>query len=386
MLESLIVTALLLAQSDAEVQPRQPAPDIRVVIATPVYQPDGAVAIETTTIASGAPGVVHVFGRRTLCDTATAGADEPAGAGFGWRLTSHIVSATPTAIVVSVDWQRVWDRGQKIAGGPAGTVQLTLHPGDRIPLDLISNAKPTDACRAVAMALEVSASRTVGPASPASSLLPLGAVAGGVGLVDAEMWLVHTLPAGTVQAQHQRVRVPADAASFAFAPVSLRTAGGDASVAFTGSLKRYRSPSGGEFLYLSMTRRVTGGPGMSASGVSGVTGTVISLPGPAEVLSLEIPAAQQQAAGFGGGGARGAGRGAGRSPGPAIGEPPRRMPPGSGVAAGGQAGTARGGGGGAVISSRGGAAAVGNPAAQVVSLLEGHGFSLRLRVTPVPGS
>ena len=140
MIDALLFTLLLAPQTAAEAGRRfdQAAPAL--VVAAPVYQPDGSVSADTAVLAGASPHVVHVAGRSTLCEIAVAGAAEPREAAFGWRVTSQTLSATASAVVVSIDWQRVWDRGKKIANGPSGTVQLTLHPGDRIPLDVIPNA------------------------------------------------------------------------------------------------------------------------------------------------------------------------------------------------------------------------------------------------------
>src|SRR6476659_10043163 len=117
------------ARREVPVRQEGPAPatEWRVVLAAPVYQPDGAVSVETTTV-SNATNLSYVFGRRSVCDTATTTATEPKEAAFGWRLISNTVSQTPTQLVVSIDWRRMWDHGQKLTNGPAGTVQLTLHP------------------------------------------------------------------------------------------------------------------------------------------------------------------------------------------------------------------------------------------------------------------
>ena len=91
-----------------------------MIVAAPVYQPDGAVAAETVNLPAAGAGLVHIFARRSICDPAVAGAAEPADAGFGWRIASQIVSRSEKDLVVSIDWRRVWDAGRKISGGPNG--------------------------------------------------------------------------------------------------------------------------------------------------------------------------------------------------------------------------------------------------------------------------
>ena len=125
-----IVVAVLAQQPAAPAAPAIAATEPRVIVIGPVYQPNGTVNGETISLPGTTPSVVYVFSRRTLCETATITSTEPKDAGFGWRLAAHVVSATPSEVAVSVDWQRVWDGGQRLKSGPAGTAQLTLHPGD----------------------------------------------------------------------------------------------------------------------------------------------------------------------------------------------------------------------------------------------------------------
>jgi hypothetical protein len=346
--------------------------DLRVVVSAVVYQPDGNRASEGVAMPGDEPGVVHVFGRRSLCDATSTGAAEPDAAAFGWRVATHVIRAADSALVVGVDWARLWESGAKTADGPAGSVQLTLRPGDRIPLDLLSNRAPSESCRAVAMALELSATRAAARVEPEASLLPLGAVAGGARPMDADVWLVHAKPSGVAQAEHQRVRLSGDGGTFAFSPVVVPAARGDAVVALSGTFRRYRAATGGEFLFVSMTRRVSGA---GSAETVGTTGTVMPLPNPNEVLALNIPATQRTLAGGtvvrvgrGGGGAvvqarTGSG---GPRPGTAPTSPQPPSPPAQGTFGVG------GGGGRATPPGESG----------ILSRLEGHVFSVRLRLTP----
>jgi hypothetical protein len=339
--------------------PSQP----RVMVTAPVYYPDASVTGETTAIAAGAPSVVYMFSRRSLCDTAASSTAEPGDAGYGWRVASQIVSASPAGTVVSVDWRRLWDRGQKVASGPSGTAQLTLHAGDRIPLDHIPNARPTDGCRALGMGLEMRLGRAATTQLRAGVSAPIGAREGGTGSLDVDLWLVHTTPTGTERAQHQTVRLGAAGGPFTFAPVKFATAMGEVGVELDGAFQRYTAASGSELLLVSMTRVISGGAAPSG-GLSGTTRSLVALPRPDEVLSFEMTTA--------GGGGRG-GRGRGGSGGVGA--------TGAGVgAAAGQRST-----GGGLPGGRGAPGESLANALQAVALLDGHRFALRVRVTPVPG-
>ena len=140
--------------------------------------------------------------------------------------------------------------------------------------------------------------------------------------------------------------------SFSFAPVKVSGERGDVAVEILGSFRRFRAPVGGEYLFVSLVRAINGEV-LPQGGMRSGTATIFALPGAAEVISLEIPS--PDAAPVAGGGFR--------SGGPRIGGAP------------GQRGTG-GGGGGPMLPPAAG------PAAEI---LKGYAFSLRLKLTPVPG-
>ncbi len=383
----ILLLAVLAAQTTGTGVQRLPTPaELKVVVAAPVYQPDGGLNAETTTLPSGDPTVVHIYSRKSVCETAVTGAAEPKDASFGWRLATKTVSVADSVVNVSVDWRRIWEGGRKLTNGPSGTVQLKLHPGDRIPLDHIPNPAATDACRAVGLGLEVRLARTAPTAPVNSALIPLGAEAGGATPLLAELWLVQRTPSGVEKAHHQTVRLDRNGGIFSFAPIKISGERGEVDVEFGGSFQRYRAPVGGEFLYLSLTRAITG-ESMQPGGRQDGTATMIPLPGPNDVVSLEIP-------GFGGGTARGRGgvgipRGGGgggffapSQPDPAAGRREQPVVATAQAQQRGGAGGARGGRGG----GGGGAVAPAGPSGLspvALEIMKGHAFSLRLKVTPV---
>ena len=348
--------------------------DLRVIVTAPVYHPDGAVTGETTTVGAVGPSVLHMFSRRTLCETAPPSAAEPSDAGFGWRVAAHIVRASDSQVVVNVDWKRVWDRAQRITNGPTGTVQLALKRGDRIPLDHISNNLRNDACRAVGMGLEIRLSRTTPVTSSAAQTLPIGAREGGAGQLDVDLWLLHTTPSGSQHAQHQTVRLSTAGGEFTFAPVRFETTRGEVGLELTGSFQRYSVLTGGEFLLLSMSRLISGASAPPA-GLAATSSSFVAVPAPDEVLSFEM---STTAGGFGGGGGRGGARGGGGG----------GQRGGGGSIGAGSAASGNRGGGGAVPqagSPRGGIAGASGNLQQAITLLDGHRFAVRMKVTPVPG-
>jgi hypothetical protein len=77
----------------------------------------------------------------------------PTDAGFGWRVDGRIISGSPSEVVVQIDWQRLWDRGEMV-NGPRGSVALTLHPGERVPLDSIAALAQPAGCSGVTLTLQ----------------------------------------------------------------------------------------------------------------------------------------------------------------------------------------------------------------------------------------
>ncbi len=371
-------------QAPPQTPPQTPPPaaprEWIVVLVSPVYLPDGSVRAETVSLPTTGAGLVHMFSRRNLCSPASSGTAEPNDAAFGWRIASQMVSRSESDAVVSLDWRRVWDAGKKVTSGPGGTVQLTLHAGDRIPLDHIANTSPTPECRAIGLGLEARLARTPPAAPPpAASSLPLGATAGGARPVNAELWLTHTSPTDTVQVFHQTVRLSESGGRFSFTPTPVTTTRGALSVELTGTIDRWRAPTG-EYLVLTMNR-VVNGANLPSAGLSFSTPpAIVAMPGAEEVLSFEMvgnAGRGNAVAARGGGGATFGGAAVSRGTGGASG-------------AGGGTGTAAaqpqisrggsGGGGGRGGAARGGALMV--SAAQLATLLEGHQFSLRVRITP----
>ena len=348
---TLVLVAMVAAQlvQERQIQPvRPPAPpeELLVSVAVPVYEPDGSMSMETVTMPASGPAVVHMFTRRSVCQPAMSAA-EPAEAGVAWRVATQIVTRSAEQIVVSIDWRRVIDSGKKTPAGPAGSVQLTLQAGARIPVDFVPNVRPAADCRAVGAGLEIRAARGMAAAPADPSLVPVGATAGGSGALNADLWLLHSAPRDRLSTSHQSVRLDNNGGAFTFPGLTVATARGDVSVEIAGSIARYRAPSGGEYLLVSL-RRVISGAGAPPQGFTGSTSSLIALKAE-EVVSFEMPAVVTRGRGGAGGGGRG------------------------------------GGGGAAAGGTRTGAVAP-TTAAQISTLLDGHTFSLRMRVTPVPVS
>ena len=93
MLSALLASALVLQTvasrgqpTPAPVQTPAPANEWVVVVSATIYQPDGGVMAETTSLPVAGAGLIHVFARKSVCEPAIAGAVEPPDDGFGWRI------------------------------------------------------------------------------------------------------------------------------------------------------------------------------------------------------------------------------------------------------------------------------------------------------------
>ena len=122
---------------------------------TPILQvgvfsigPDGkqqAAAYETSLATESVQyiaGCVIGGGNRPVPDRATD----------AWRLSGKVERMTEGEAVVRIDWQRIRSAGVGTTS-PGGSIQLTLHPGDRVPLDS-ATPDPTAGCGARTVSFE----------------------------------------------------------------------------------------------------------------------------------------------------------------------------------------------------------------------------------------
>jgi hypothetical protein len=233
--------------------------------------------------------------------------------------------------VVQIDWQRVRAGGRTVTA-PGGSVHLTLHPGDRVPLDS-ATTEPTVLCAARTIGFEarfaprpgwVRAPRR-GGANESSSVTIVrgGGSGGGVGSgtgagagasasgggdsirrpasandskeLSAELWLVRKDAAsekpefnlqGLVLDKLQGVT------PFSFSSFSIETPSGPVTVQISGSLQvtNERGPTELVFTASRSVHSATSRPTNKATAnFSGNSTTRNPMPGPDEVLSFELP-------------------------------------------------------------------------------------------------
>ena len=90
----------------------------------------------------------------TICAAGRDSQTRPADAAFGWEITGKFVSRTPSEVIVQLDWRRAWENGRPTRE-PSGSINLALHPGERVPLDRITTTAVPGACRGIGMTLSV---------------------------------------------------------------------------------------------------------------------------------------------------------------------------------------------------------------------------------------
>ncbi len=327
-----ISIALLILAAQATGGAPSKSPDTPVLqVGVFSYGPDGksqAAAYETTLATESRQYIAGCMiggGNRPVPDSATD----------AWRISGKVERMTGDEAVVRVDWQRIRSAGVATTA-PGASIQLTLHPGDRVPLDS-ATPDPTAGCGARTVSFEARYEPRpgwmVGPAgplteSPAVTIMRSGTSGGGassgsgsgvgagassgggggrlvhmpktdsmVGVSSRtfELFLVRTDKAHPENPEYNLqglILREVDTAGFAFSPFTVDTAAGPLNVQIRGLL-RLTADEGSPQLVFTTIRRVwysSTGPNRDAtSGASGSSTTRNPMPGPDDVLSFELP-------------------------------------------------------------------------------------------------
>src|SRR5882672_8185307 len=122
---------------------------------TPVLQvgvfsvgPDGRPQAAAYATTLGTDSLQYIAG----CEIGSGNRSIPDRATDAWRLSGKVERITEEEAVVRVDWQRVRAAGVATTA-PGSSTQLTLHPGDRVPLDS-ATPDPTAGCGARTVSFE----------------------------------------------------------------------------------------------------------------------------------------------------------------------------------------------------------------------------------------
>ena len=138
---------LLVVAAQAGAQQKLPAdPIVQVGIFS--YRPDGGDQSSAYETNLSTETTVYVAG----CAVGAGTRPAPDRATDAWRLSGKIVSATADEAVVDLDWQRIRADGA-VVSSPGSSLRLTLHIGDRVPLDSMTR-DATAECPARTIAFE----------------------------------------------------------------------------------------------------------------------------------------------------------------------------------------------------------------------------------------
>jgi hypothetical protein len=271
----------------------------------PTYFADGEIRGATAGFALklNQPLEVYQTSGRTLCESSSAITAKPGDAGSGWRLVI-LPLKLGRELVLSVNWQRLWERGQTLANGPKGSAVVTLQPGQYLMLDYITAGELTGASQGVAW-------RPGDPNRPAvRSSLECNAIGMGLrielppveseSIVDTSLWLVRTLADGSERPARQTLRTRVGTTTEFFFDdeeivLSLPSAGRGAStppieriVRTHGWLRPLDVANGQVRMEILIAQYLSAGPGSSGP-MPGGSATYEFTAGPDEVISFQVP-------------------------------------------------------------------------------------------------
>jgi hypothetical protein len=319
----LLFSSLLIvlgAQSTATAQSRS-TPSLVVQVGVFSYGPDGkpqAAAYDTTLEAESFQYVAR-------CAIGGGNRPIPENATDAWRVSGKIQSVSADEAIVRVDWQRLRANGVAVTS-PGGSVQLTLHDGDRVPLDAaLPDATPGCGGRTIGFEARFGPRPgwMVGPGGSLAESPPVtimrgadgragagaGSGAGGgsgggssravhgqktdtiePGEFNADLWLVKTdarrLDNPDFNLQGLVLEKVHGPAPFAFSPFTIETPSGSASMQISGLL-RVVTEDGRRQLVFTATRTVK--YSSSAGSDVGTSTTKNPMDGADDVFSFELP-------------------------------------------------------------------------------------------------
>ena len=281
------------------------APPPMLEVSGPTYFADGEIRGATAGRAMKLkePFEIYQASGKTLCASASATPIKPTDAGSGWRLTITPLRLA-SEVVLSVDGQRLWERGEALANGPKGRAVIALQAGERVLLDYISagdllgpsqsfSYRPGDpdrpvamnsaGCNAVGMGLQI-------------GLPPVESQT----FVEANLWLVRTLADGSERVRQQTVRARAGTtAEFVFddetiglAPAKPGAAGAaqpaERQVRTSGRLRPVGASDGKVTMEVTLAQHLVERPG-TADRMNGGSATFELTAGPEEVVAFRVP-------------------------------------------------------------------------------------------------
>lgn len=303
------------------------------------YGPDGKPQAAAYATTLDTESLQYIAG----CEIGGGNRPVPDRATDAWRVSGKVETLTAEEAVVRIDWQRV-RAARAGTTSPGGSIQLTLHPGDRVPLDS-ANPDPVPGCGSRTVSFEAKFEPRpgwmIGPngplkESPAVTIMRNGASGGGVSLgsgsgsgggaavgsggaravhapktdspndtsartYTAELFLVRADKTHPEQPDFNLQGIivkDVQTANFAFSPFSIETLAGPINVQISGLL-RVVSEGGQPTFVFTTTRSIrfsknvvvtsAGATSDATSNAIGTSTTKNPMPGPDDVLSFELP-------------------------------------------------------------------------------------------------
>jgi hypothetical protein len=301
MFRATFLAALAAALSFNPAGQPSPSPNLMLRVSTPTYFADGQVRGASSAglpIQMNQPIVLYAYSGPTLCLSQSPRPAMPTDAGYGWRV-QIVPLRNANGLVLQVEWQAMWVRGEMLGVNLSAVTrrkaEVTLHPGDHVMLDYLSAADhtaagsateatpaaPAAACPALGMGLEVGLQPVEGPA-----------------LVEANLWLVRTMPDGTEHSQRQTVRASLGSTVeyyFDDVTVAVTPSGGrpgapsaERSVHTFGRISPIKIENGKVRMDLTIAQELSAKEPVPASYGAG-SSTFPLTAGPDEVLSFQVP-------------------------------------------------------------------------------------------------
>jgi len=315
---------LMVGQATAS-QPKQSAPVLQVGVFS--YGPDGGP--QAAAYATSLDG--ESFQYAAGCEIGGGNRPVPDRATDAWRVSGAVERITNEEAVVRIDWQRVRAGGVTVTA-PGGSTELTLHSGDRVPLDSVT-PEPAAGCGGRTIGFEArfaprpnwmigpngplteSPAVTImrsggGRASGAGAGVGTGAGTGSAGAMaiggsgrsvsskalTAEVFLVRTDKTRPdkpdFNMQGLILQIAGGVTDFSFSPFAVDTQAGPMSVQISGTVKTTAGDGPAELVFTTMRtiQYPVSNSNREATGtVTGRSTTRNPMPGPDDVLSFELP-------------------------------------------------------------------------------------------------
>jgi hypothetical protein len=234
-----------------------------------------------------------------------------------WLMSGTVLELIDQGASVQVGWRRVRRDGRQ-ESTPEQSLTVTLKRGERYTLESVAfPASGSCEARNVSLDIVYASSRELtgmpasvhgfagsrGSAGAGSHAAPGTGSGGGGGAHvlrqasssgTADLWLVRSTPGRADETLHTVAQITPIPVTFAFAPLTIQSAGGTVSVKVEGTLETGRTSDGERRLHFTATRSVTAlttaRPAPDSKPlVEGSTKTTVTFPGPDEVLSFDMP-------------------------------------------------------------------------------------------------